>query len=391
MVKAREVKRSQPVIQVSPMGGLGNRMIQYMAARALAARVPDSRVVQIHLPEWGVQVAPVPPDGQEVLVVTEPHLNLDRLALLLNTGRIGRVDIRSYAQRMENFSSRDAYADLFGGPPAFRTAPDELLINIRQGDILDGHHPDYVLVPPEFYAWLALRTGLSPVFLGQIEDLPYLSALRERFPKARFVPSQGAIADFATLRAARHIVPAVSTFSWLAAWLSDSEHVHLPVLGLLHPLQSPATHLLPMDDARYSFHVFPHHYAEPVDRVAAAHAALRGLWREVPAHKLAAMLGSVPPRQSLADYLAVFDEGFYLGAHPDIAGAVRDGHMPSGHHHYEHHGFAEGRQGFALDRAWYCRTYPIAAVELGQGDAADAADHYVAIGRARGYRRAPDS
>ena len=54
-------------------------------------------------------------------------------------------------------------------------------------------------------------------------------------------------------------------------------------------------------------------------------------------------------------------------------------------------GFMRAARGFELDRAWYCRTYPIAAVELGQGEAADAADHYVAVGRARGYRRGPRS
>ena len=146
-------------------GGLGNRMIQFLAARALADRVPGSRVVQIHLPEWGVQIAPAPPDD-EMLVVTQPLLDLDRLALLLNAGRVRRVDIRSYAQRMENFSARETYADLFRGQPETRMAPDELLINIRQGDILDGHHPDYVLVPPDFYAELVARHRPVPGLPG---------------------------------------------------------------------------------------------------------------------------------------------------------------------------------------------------------------------------------
>ncbi len=373
------------------MGGLGNRMIQYLAARALASRVPGSQIAQIHLPEWGLQIAPAPPAEDEVLVVTEPLLDLDRLAVLLNSGRVRRVDIRSYAQRMANLPPQEACLDLFTGVPGLRTAPDELLINIRQGDILDGHHPDYVLVPPDFYAELVERTGLSPVFLGQLDHSPYMVTLRDRFPRARYVSSQGALADFAAVRAARHVVPAISTFSWLAAWLSGAEHVHLPVLGLLHPLQSPDTNLLPLFDPRYSFHLFPHHYAVPVEQAAAAHRSLRGLWREVSPGRLAAMLAAAPPRQDVAAYLALYDEAFYLAAHPDIAGAVRDGHMPDGRHHYEHHGFAEGRQGFALDRAWYCQTYPIAAVELGQGDARDAFDHYVAIGRARGYRRTPQS
>ena len=77
-----------------------------------------------------------------------------------------------------------------------------------------------MLIPPDFYEALLAETGLAPVFMGQIEDTPYLRTLRTRFPKARFLPSLGAAMDFARIRAARFIVPSISTFSWLAAWLS---------------------------------------------------------------------------------------------------------------------------------------------------------------------------
>jgi hypothetical protein len=197
------------------------------------------------------------------------------------------------------------------------------------------------------------------------------------------------VADFACIRASHNIVPAISTFSWLAAWLSDAARVFMPVLGLFHPLQAPATHLLPLDDARFTFFLFPHHYAVPVGHVAQAHAALRGLWRAMPPAGLRALLAAAPAPPDRAAYLAAYDEAFYLARHPDIAAAVMAGHMPSGRHHYEHFGLAEGREGFAIDRAWYCRTYPIAAVELGQGDAADVAAHFLTIGRARGYRTGP--
>jgi hypothetical protein len=55
--------------------------------------------------------------------------------------------------------------------------------------------------------------------------------------------------------------------------------------------------------------------------------------------------------------------------------------------HYESTGFDEGRAAFALDRAWYCRSYPIAAVEIAQGDFWDADQHYLEVGRERGYQR----
>jgi hypothetical protein len=380
-----------PLIQVSTMGNLGNRMIQYMAVLALAARVPGARLGRIHLPEWGIQIGPVAEEpGCEI--VTSSVIPLDGLAARLNAGTLSGVDIRTYAQRVENFLPAEAYRTAFPNPsapnPSARPAgPGELLCNIRQGDILDAHHADYVLLPIDFYADLAACTGLAPVFMGQLEDTPYLQALRRRFPGARYVPSQGAVADFAFIRACTHIVPAISTFSWLAAWLSEAETVHLAAIGLFNPRQAPDTNLLPLDDPRYRFTWFPHHYAVPVAQVETAHATIRHLWRAVPPDTLRALLARPPPPRDAGAHFAAFDEAYYLNEHPDIAETVAAGHMPSGRHHFEHYGFYEGRTPFALDAAWYVTQYPIAAIEMGQGDARDPIDHWVRVGRERGYGR----
>jgi hypothetical protein len=44
---------------------------------------------------------------------------------------------------------------------------------------------------------------------------------------------------------------------------------------------------------------------------------------------------------------------------------------------------------FPLDKVFYTRTYPLAAVEIGQGDFVDPWHHYVAAGRFRGYLPVP--
>ncbi len=374
------------LIHVSPMGNLGNRMIQYMAALSLAHRVPGARMSQIHLPEWGIQVPPVLGDYRTE-TVQAPVVPVDRLAIALASGAIERVDLRTYAQHIANFLPPDAYRGVFPSPSVRGAGPGELLCNIRQGDVLDARHPDYVLLPVDFYADLVERTGLAPVFMGQLEDTPYMHALRRRFPTARFVPSQGAAADFAFIRASCHIVPAISTFSWLGAWLSEAVSVHMPVLGLFNPLQARATNLLPFADARYRFILFPHHYAVPVAAHEAAHAAIRHLWRAMPATSIEAIVQRPPPPRNPMAHLAAFDEGFYLHNYPDIAAAIVGGHMPTGRHHFEHYGFAEGREPFELDAAFYVGRYPIAAIELGEGLAADPVDHWVRYGRERGYRR----
>ena len=380
--------RDAPVIHISTMGNLGNQMIQFAVAHALAVRIGRVRFSSVNLPFFGILHPVIEGAFPATEIVTAHAVDLDRLARALAGGVVQRVDIRTYGQRMSNFLPAQAYRTVFPvHGPVFDTAgPDEVLCNIRQGDILDGHHPDYVLIPPDFYMSVAAATGRRPVFMGQLDDTPYMRALRAQFPHARFLPSLGAAADFERIRAARFIVPAISTFSWLAAWLSDAERIFLPVLGLFNPAQNRDVDLLPLDDPRYRFFQFPVAYGCPVAEHDAAHAALRGLWRYMPPGRLEASLGRLPPPRRKPLYVRYFDEAFYLTEHPDIARAVADGHLPDGRHHYDIAGFDEGRACFALDRAWYCRTYPIAAIEISQGEFWDPYDHFVVVGQERGYR-----
>jgi hypothetical protein len=376
------------------MGNMANQMIQYMVALSLASRVGRCVLSHVTLREWDI-VHPWVEGEFRTEIVTDPQPDLERLAAALRDGSLERVDIRTYGQRMENFLTAEAYRGVFvhAGPEVRGAGPDELLCSIRQGDVLDGHHPDYVLIPPDFYEEVARATGLRLVFAGQLEDSPYMAELRARFCQARFLPSRGPIVDFERIRRSVNILPSVSTFAWLAAWLSEARQIFLPVLGLLHPLQSRTTNLLPLGDPRVRFYLFPFHYAVPVARAAAAHASIRGLWRYVEHGRLAELLR--PPRgarhvqRHLHRYLEHFEEAFYLAAYPDVAAVVQGGHLPSGRHHYEHFGFAEGREAFFIDKSWYCQTYPIAAIELSQGEYDDPCQHWLDIGRARGYRRAP--
>ena len=84
-------------------------------------------------------------------------------------------------------------------------------------------------------------------------------------------------------------------------------------------------------------------------------------------------------------YLAAFDEIYYRRTYDDVAMAIAAGDLPDGRYHYEMCGFDEGRVGFALDGAAYCRDHPIAAVEIANGDYWDPAHHWLSTGRARGY------
>lgn len=141
--------------------------------------------------------------------------------------------------------------------PTYLANASELLVNVRGDEILSNCHPDYGPTPITFIRNLIEGSGLNPVFLGQLGDDYYSRALRAAFPDALFVPSRGAARDFEALRSAVNLVPAVSTFSWLASWLSSAQTIHIPVLGMFNPMQRKDAWFLPHNDQRYKFYEFP--------------------------------------------------------------------------------------------------------------------------------------
>ncbi len=381
------------MVHVNPMGGLANRMMQAMVAMTLASHVPGCVVSNVDLPEWSLRFPAVPKGEGPSHVLVDERFDLAREVDRLRSGAVERLEVQVYGQRLEYFLPATLLRQAFpasampGEDEAPGYGPGQLVCSIRGGEVLDGRHPGYVLLPVEFYAELASRTGLSPVFLGQLDANPYVDALRARFPDALFVESRGPMADFAALRRSRNIVPSVSTFAWLAAWLSDAEQIFLPVDGMLHPVMGPHASLLPLDDPRYRFFLFPANYAVPVRDFEPVHQALLGRWRLAEPAMLREMFRAVPRLPRRFDRIApLFDETFYLAAHADVRAAVEAGGYGSGREHYVEHGFDEGRAAVPVDAAWYASTYPMAAQEISEGWYADPEHHFVEIGAARGYR-----
>lgn len=93
--------------------------------------------------------------------------------------------------------------------------------------------------------------------------------------------------------------------------------------------------------------------------------------------------------RQLGAMLESFDETFYLSSNGDVAENVRTGSLASGRDHYIRYGFKERRAPFALDSAWYAARHPLATVEVAYGNYIDFIHHYVAVGKARGYRPTP--
>lgn len=164
----------------------------------------------------------------------------------------------------------------------------------------------------------------------------------------------------------------------------------MPVAGLFNPRQARNHHFLPLDDPRFNFFLFPICYSVDITREATklfqVHQAIERDIRLIQAKNLTNIIKRSPTNErKLENYLRYYNEDYYLGYQPDIATAVEAGHLRSGLSHYIEHGFVEERRCFHLDPQIYSLRYPIAAVEVSNGEYLDFDHHYVEIGALRGY------
>ncbi len=232
-------------------------MFEYLIALELGRRVPDLEISGYELPEWGLVSPPGAPLPSGTPLLENHLLPLADAVEYLRRGHVEEVELASVGLRLENIGSAVDARGVFVPPdaldlPAF--AADEVVVNIRGEELFADPHTDYGLIPLSFIEAAVAASGAQPVFVGQLGDDPYSRAIRARYPAARVIPSRGPIHDFQLLRSAREIVVAVSTFSWLGAWLSEAERIHLPVSGIYNPRQRGDLDLLPVDDPRYRFY-----------------------------------------------------------------------------------------------------------------------------------------
>ena len=94
---------------------------------------------------------------------------------------------------------------------------------------------------------------------------------------------------------------------------------------------------------------------------------------------------------TLLDDIRAFNEMEYLTLYPGILEAVRAGVFADGWAHYEHHGRSEGRQVCLFDEAFYLQAHPAAGRDLSDRLAATPYEHYLMFGRALGHAPHADS
>lgn len=246
-------------VESVPIGNLGNQMLQWMLLDSMKRHLGDLRVEGIDLPQWSLSRPMSRPPEPRPLTFIGQYFDVPQVESLIRRGWIKSFRFAALGFQMAHYDEPAQYAPWFPKThaPVERIGPDCLLINVRGAEVLSDVHADYGPIPLAFYRQLLGQTGLQPVFMGQLGEDRYSQALQRAFPRARFAASLGPMADFELIRSAAHVVISVSTFSWLAAWLSDALTVHVPVLGMLNPVQRPDIDLLPRLDPRYRFYAFP--------------------------------------------------------------------------------------------------------------------------------------
>ena len=269
------IKVPFPKIIIKRNGRLANNMFQVMLAYELKKRVPSAEIFGFSLPEWGIAFEYAEP-VQPVMKIQRHKFDLDLIAYLLKSGVLGSVLIDGWGMRLCNFPDINFYRKIFvTGVKAVEVSDKQIVLNVRSEDIVTGKYQRYYPLPFSFYEKIIDVTGLEPVFMGQIDDSDYVQALRNKFSGAKFLPHVNAMVDFQTIRHAKNVAISVSSFAWLASWLSESlEAIHFPVAGLYDP-SNLETLLMPIDDARYHFYDLKFPSAEERKNVSAVDWAIQ--------------------------------------------------------------------------------------------------------------------
>lgn len=241
-------------------GRLGNQMMQLMIARRMVGSLPDFEVYGYHMPDWRLSRPVIVGQPYCPLLVRGAAAPLDLVGWLCRRGLVNAVAMRSVCPVHHRFLPREDAQQLFQPRPDDDTEGfDEthIVIHIRAEDILFGKSGDYGPIPFEYYRVILRETGLKPVFVGQLANDYYSNLLKTAFPDALFVQPQTPIKDFQRIRNSKNIVLSLSTFAWLAAWLSDAQRIYMPLIGGWNPEQRPDINLTPADEPRFIYDLFP--------------------------------------------------------------------------------------------------------------------------------------
>jgi hypothetical protein len=246
----------QTTIRIKPSGRLANLMSQLMFADNLRRGCRQTVAVEGYdIPEWGLSK----PASDTQTSPIEIGSHLTRLApcrMMIDAFKPQLIRLERPIFRVGNYGKPREYQSLFPVSESVVKIPDDcLLIHIRAGDVATLTHDKYGPLPIRYYEYLIGQTGLRPLFINEPGRTHYLDLLKSSFPKAETIGGASAIEDFEIIRSAKNVALSVSSFSWMATFLSSRvQQIHLPLAGHFDPADDPTPDFLPLNDNRYIFH-----------------------------------------------------------------------------------------------------------------------------------------
>lgn len=373
---------ADPLIWIRPLGNTANRALSYLVARRIAAGVPDARIRNVRLPEWGMEDHAPDPDRENSCALGRMRfwIDVEGLSDVLSRGEIRTLVQDGYSYSVDFLPPRDECRRILGEMPGSEGVEGfgsgTLLCNIRGGEVLMGNFKSYIVLPPDYYRRIAEEANLDPVFFGQLGDDAYTESLQKAFPEARFINGSGAVHDFAVVRRSANVAIAVSTFSWLAAWLGHAERVYVPMGGMFHPNLQKHQNYITTADPAFRYVLLPHCLAEDLYGKPDAFFAAQALMARH-ARLLSAEEAEEIARRSIAQWsrqprVGGFDSRFYLDRYPAAAASVAAGEYASALEHYLHVGAGRGNLPFRFDARDFLAANEDAAVALANAEYPDA-------------------
>lgn len=386
-------------IRVCAKGNPGNISLMFLTALKMQQALGFGTIANVELPLFDIKI----PDYRQGLAGLHDriHTNSKHFGYLPISGlrdvipqtNASFLNLEGYCQHMDNFPDLKSldYDKLFPSLSGNEGGKeDEIVISMRGGDVLEGIHPHYGLIPPEFYQFIINKTKKKPVFYGQLTPSPYMDEIRARFPSATYVSSRGVSQDFDYLRKSKHIILSISTFSWLAAWLSKDSKIYFPVLGMLNPFQHQSM-LLPFNDDRYEFYLFPVCFSTHVNRYKEYLDPIRESWEYIDHN---ALFNGIPkPNYLINDCLRALEPMHYVEMYKnshkyeELKNLWHTYGRTGLYNHYMEFGFFENTEVFAIDLMYYIQKYPHVAKEIVQSKYTSINDHYLKKGQYLGLSK----
>jgi hypothetical protein len=180
----------------------------------------------------------------------EDILEFDGKKLVVSSRYKGEpIIVAGYYQDYRYYRGRkDFISGLLHAPlPKHQPGRDDIVLNFRGTDLSS------VQMPLRYFTWILNNEKFETLWVIT-EDPQHATVqkLLKMYPSK--ILSNGAIEDFQSVRSAKKIIMTISTFCWMAAWLSDAERIYFP-LGSKSPLYDKDNdkRLIIPDDERYVY------------------------------------------------------------------------------------------------------------------------------------------